>query len=72
MAKKNKGELTHKTLEGPEKDIYKDCLRTRRDEFAQGAMIGILSNPNARNPNPPTVAEDAFIIADAMLKERKT
>ena len=43
-----------------------------RDQFAMSALIGILSNSTPHDVllNPEHVAENAYYIADAMLKER--
>jgi hypothetical protein len=38
-----------------------------RDEFAMAALTGLL----AQNCNPSIVAEQAYTIADAMLKQRE-
>lgn len=46
-----------------------------RDEFAMRAMQGLVSNNNnfeyLRESTPIAVAEDAYKIADAMMKQRK-
>lgn len=41
-----------------------------RDEFAVSAMNGILANPSVDNLEASSVAHDAYIFADAMLKEK--
>ena len=41
-----------------------------RDEFAMAAMNGILSNPSVDDLEAKHVAHDAYLFADAMLKER--
>lgn len=43
---------------------------TLRDEFAMAAMNGILSNPSVDDIGTEGVAHDAYLFADAMLKER--
>lgn len=43
---------------------------TLRDKFAGQAMQGILASPNAEHKTFAEIAEDAYIMAYAMLKER--
>lgn len=41
-----------------------------RDEFAKAAMNGISSNTSVDDLDAGSVAHDAYLFADAMLKER--
>lgn len=41
-----------------------------RDQFAAHAMAAILISPDTEKINPQELARHAYIVADAMLKER--
>ena len=43
---------------------------TLRDYFAGEALKDICSNPDSWGPSPRQFAEQAYLIADEMLKER--
>ena len=45
-------------------------LSRLRDHFAGLAMQGLLSSPKLGDVSYAAVSEDAYIIADAMLKQR--
>lgn len=42
-----------------------------RDRFAEAALVGILSNPNARVVDPRDAAKLAYQYAESMLLERR-
>ena len=44
---------------------------TLRDEFANSAMQGYLSNPNIEIAMYDDLAKESYLIADAMLKQRE-
>lgn len=50
--------------------IYLDRGMTLRDYFAAKAMQAFYSRPDSDEWEPHEVAEDAYVIADAMLKAR--
>lgn len=45
---------------------------TLRDYFAAKAMQGGYAGYNGNPPEPERVAEDAYVIADAMIKARQS
>lgn len=47
-----------------------DFAPSSRDEYAQSALTGILSNPARTHWDPDQVATEAFAVADAMIKAR--
>ncbi len=47
-----------------------NCGMTVRDYFAGQALIGIISHPQGHGGRWELAAQDAYICADAMIKER--
>jgi hypothetical protein len=45
---------------------------TLRDYFAAAYMQGYMANPDARFPTRERVGEEAYMMADAMLKARES